>query len=125
MKTEAITSEFIESIVVDLIKEGINRQFSRPIIISTDDIADVMWKKYRIPTRRDCEKIRKKIKHWWSQKEKHREPKVHWFVGQYAVFTTAPMKAVYCTLPTGGGLPQGLIFLHPNQSFFKHRRRTI
>jgi hypothetical protein len=123
MKAQDVTPELIESITIHLIDDGIRRAFG-PVIISTDDIAKFLWEKHRVHIWKDVEKVRQTIRKWWSSKEKSLDPLLHWFVGEYAVFTTSPMRSCYCILPSTTGETHGLIFLHTDQSRFKHRKRS-
>jgi len=118
MKAEEITDSLLDEIVESIFdsKTGFARIFP---IVKTDDIAEVLWKKYRIHIWKDVEIVREKIRSWWKNKEQYYDPHPHKWIGKYAVFTGAPMRRHYAMLerkPTPGFSDKALIIAYTGET---------
>ena len=62
MKAKEITDELLDNLVIELYENKGSRYPIIRMFISTGDMAERLWSKYRIPYKRDVEIIRKKMK---------------------------------------------------------------
>ena len=116
MKAEDITPELLDQIVVTLFEEKTGFSTIYPFV-KTDDIADVLWEKHRVPIRRDIKIVRAKMREWWEGKQIYESPLYHYWVGKYAVYLGSPMSRTYCVL-WQRGQQKALIMAYTNQRDF-------
>ena len=112
MKAEQITSQMLDEIVESHFDnlEGHARIYP---LIKTDDIAQELWKRYRVPIWKQVEIVRQKMRDWWAKKPHYSEPRPHQRVGKYAVYLASPMRKTYCVIDKQGN--RALIIAYPYQ----------
>ena len=118
MKAGDITNEFLDNLVIEIFQNKDSRYSIICMFISTTDMAERLWSKYRIPYKRDVDIIRRKMKSWWANKPWIYEPRPHKKIGKYAVYISSPMGYVYCVLEEGL-VGRALISFYPDQKQFQ------
>jgi len=115
MKAEDITNETIDEAFIELVEEYSKRI---AIIISTRAIAKQLWKKYRIPYKKQASVVREKIKNWWNSKPWVYRPRPHKKIQGVAVCVGSPMNSDYCFLERRCSL----ICVYQNQAEFEEEK---
>ncbi len=127
MKAERITDDLLDEIVISIIESMSYHQRIYPIV-TTDKIAEILWKKHRVPIWKQVETVREKMRSWWKNKQQHYEPYPHKWIGDYPVHVGSPMNKTYSMLEKGaftGSTDKGLIIVYTGetlQSILKYRR---
>lgn len=118
MRVENLKKEHFDTIFRELLLEKRSSGMA-PYLISTFDLADKLWEKFRLPYKKQAEVIREKMRAWWSSYEWRYEPRPHKLICGVAVFLSSPMSYDYCMLEKSGHTQQSLICIYQNQGEFR------
>ena len=123
MKSAELTNEHFDEIFIELIKEKTSSSsLARAwCILRTFDFAHKLWKKYRIPYKKDAEIVRNKMRGWWNSYPWISEPVFHKMICGIAVGLASPMGYDYCCLERAGYGGKSLITVYQNQKRFKKK----
>lgn len=115
MKSQDLTKEHLDIIFKEIYKENLYTcSFTQHQVITTFDIRNKLWEKYRIYVKKDAEVVRKKIREWWNSYKWKYEPRPHKMICEIAVYLASAMSYDYCML----GDKKSLICVYDDQSEF-------
>ena len=118
MKSEDLTDSIFDEIFLAVLEEKKKYLRLYPHFIKTFDLAEMLWKKYRIPYKRDADLVREKMRAWWNGKPWVYTPRPHKKIVGIAVYLSSPMNYDYCLLQKG--IPgKSVISIYDNQKEFK------
>jgi hypothetical protein len=131
MKAQNLTKEHLNIVFKEIVKEEIEFNKKHCIhlsigqVVSTFDIRDKLWKKWRIHVIKDAEIVRRKIKEWWDSYKWKYEPLPHKMICGIAVHISSPMSYDYCMLESSGNIKKSLITIYDydKQSMFIKREK--
>ena len=123
MKAVDLTNQHFDEVFKELvIKKSNKKPFKVYPVISTREIAKMLWKKYHVPFIKEAEIVRSKLREWWNSYPKKHKPIFHKMICGIAVYLSSTMGADFAYIEKLGYKHYSLICIHQNQRRFRNEK---